>query len=368
MIGDIIIANVLTSACLVLLVYFFDINEKEPPWTLARIYMLSIIITFLFGKFEGFLFTRYAWKFSALVSNYVVAGFFEELLKFFVVMVFVWPLKCFNEEIDGIIYYLIVAAGFTVLENVGYSVQFVVNPYLNGLQIENVGAYEDALQKIGLSRAVSRHIFTSVVSGFFVGLAKMKHRWWLLVPGFFASVFLHGIWNQMAYMGYLGYFALGFLVLDVFLFVWTMRMSFYFKFLKRLWSRMKELIREAEEKSLDSDAIALMEGILLNLNVLRQMEGDVLVNRAKSIVQLLPSRVDAVSRNGEGGLIERLLKVNGILWRDRQEKEKGLLFKVLLMIWPFPLPPEGDPRYWIELFIGFVLLGFLGLMSLISLM
>ena len=347
MISDVIIANVLASACLVLLVYFFDLNEKEPPWTLVRIYILSILVTFLFGKLKGFLFSRYAWQFSDLVSNYVVAGFFEELLKFFVVMVFVWPLKSFNEETDGIIYYLIVAAGFSVLENVGHSFQFVISPYIYGLKTGEMGVYREALQKIVLFRVVSGHVFINVVSGFFLGLAKRKHAWGWLILGFIASVFLHGTWNQTATWGYLGYFALGFLMLDGFLFAWTVRMSFYFKFMKRLKYRMKALIREAKEKALDADVITLMEGILSNVKALRQMEGKVLKTQAMEVIQFLPSRVDAVPRNGEGGLIERLIKVNGILGRDRQETGKG---------------------FWIKLFLMFSVLGFFALMILMNLM
>jgi len=347
MIGDIIIANILASACLVLLVYFFDINEKEPPWTLVRVYIFSILMTFLFGKLKGFLFAKFDWQFSVLVSNYIVAGFFEELLKFFVVMVFVWPLKSFNEETDGIIYYLIVAAGFAVLENVGYSFQFVISPYIYGLKSGDMGFYRDALQKIVLFRVVSGHIFINVVSGIFLGLAKRSHRWWLLAPGFVVSVLLHGTWNQMATFGYLGYYALAFLMLDGFLFIYSVRMSFYFKFMKRLKFRIKELIKQAKDLRLDKDVITLMEGIRGNVGTLRRMEGDVLKTQAMEITRVLPARVDAVSFAGKDGLIERLLKVNGILSRDKEKTGKG---------------------FWIGLFFKFSVLGFFLLLILMELM
>ena len=54
MIGDIIVTNILASACLVLLVYFFDVNEKEPPWTLVKVYICAILLTFIFGKLKQF--------------------------------------------------------------------------------------------------------------------------------------------------------------------------------------------------------------------------------------------------------------------------------------------------------------------------
>lgn len=347
MIGDIIIANVIASACLVLLIYFFDINEKEPPWTLVKIFVFSILLTFLFGKLKGLLFAHFKWEFPIWFDNFVVAGFFEELLKFIVVMAFAWRLKSFNEETDGIIYYLVVAAGFAVLENVGYSFQFVISPYVYGLQSGEAGIYQDALQKIVLFRAVSGHIFINIVSGVFLGLARRRHRWWLLIPGFIISVLLHGMWNQMATWGYLGYFALGFIALDGVLFYTTLRMSFYYKFMKRLKDRMKELIQDAKEKNLDKDIITLMDGIRRNVKTLKQMEGDMLNERAKEIIQILPPRIDAVPRKGEGGLIERLLKVNGLLGRARE---------------------TVGFRFWLGIFVRFSVTGFILLMILMHLM
>ena len=346
MIGDIIIANVIASGILVLLIYFLDINEKEPPWTLVRIYVVSILCTFLFGKLKIFLFAQYGWDFPDLINNYIIAGFFEELLKFFVVMIFVWHLKSFNEITDGIIYYLIVAAGFAVLENLGYSFQFVINPYLYGMKTGEMGFYMDALERIVLMRAVSGHIFINIISGFFLGLAKMRKQWWLLIPGFFISVLLHGTWNQSATMGWIGWFALGFLVVDIVVFMLTIRMSFYYKFMKRLTNRIRSLLREAREKSADRDVITLMEGILSNVRSLRQMEGDVLTAQAKEITSLLPPRIDAVPEKGSGGLVERMLKVNGILGRDRQRTGR---------------------TFWISLFFKFVIPGFVIMLILMEL-
>ena len=56
LVGDIIIANAIASAFLMVLIYFFDINEKEPPWTLVRIYAISIILTFIYGKLFALIF------------------------------------------------------------------------------------------------------------------------------------------------------------------------------------------------------------------------------------------------------------------------------------------------------------------------
>ena len=186
-----------------------------------------------------------------------MAGLFEEALKLLIVLIFVWHLKSFNEEIDGIVYFLVVAAGFTVLENIGYSYQFVLRPFVFGIKTGEMGIYRKALQDIVVLRAVSGHIFINVVSGVFLGFAKRKHKWWLLIPGLIVSVLLHGTWNQMGTMGYLGYFVLVFFIVDAALFIWVLRKSFYFKFLRRLKCRVKSLIQEAKKINLKPDVIVV---------------------------------------------------------------------------------------------------------------
>ena len=347
MIGDIVITNILASACLVLLVYFFDINEKEPPWTLVKIYICAILLTFVYGKFKQFLFVRFDWHFPVLFENYIVAGFFEEALKLLIVLIFVWRLKSFNEEIDGIVYFLIVAAGFTVLENIGYSFNFVLRPFVFGIKTGQMGFYKKALHDIVVFRAVSGHIFINVVSGVFLGFAKKKHKWWLLIPGLIVSVLLHGTWNQMGFTGYLGYFVIAFFIVDVILFVWIVRKSFYFKFLRRLKCRMKALIQEAKKINLKQDVILLMEGILNKLECLRRLEGDELKKQAMVITETLPRHADTLFLEGGDGFIERLLQVNGILSLDR--KRTGSMF-------------------WFLLFLKFLIPGFFVLTVLIHLM
>ena len=56
MIGDIIIISAIASAFMVFLIYLFDVNEKEPLWVLLKIYVVSILVTFIFGKTKGILY------------------------------------------------------------------------------------------------------------------------------------------------------------------------------------------------------------------------------------------------------------------------------------------------------------------------
>ncbi|NQT24740.1 PrsW family intramembrane metalloprotease [candidate division KSB1 bacterium] len=313
MISDVIITNIIASGLLVLLVYLLDLNEKEPPWTLVKIYVLSILFTFLFGKLKSILFSHYGWEFPELINHYLIAGFAEELLKFIVVILFVWRLKSFNEEIDGVVYYLVVAAGFTVLENVGYSFRFVIDPYLYGLETGEMMPYQDALQRIVMLRMFSGHIFINVTTGVFLGFARQRHRSWLLIPGFITAVLIHGTWNLAAVNGFLGWFALGILVLNISVFMWTIRKSFYYKVMLRLKNRLRSLIREAKAQQINPDTIVLLEGIGRNLSCLRRFEGTKLKQTIREMIVSLPRRIQSENEEDEQKLIEKIVHANGLI-------------------------------------------------------
>ena len=337
MVGDIIIANAIASAFLILLIYFLDINEKEPPWTLVRIYALSIILTFFYGKLMALFVKPGQPVFTHWFTNFFLAGFCEEFWKFLIVLVFVWPLKSFNDESDGIVYYLIVAAGFTVLENVGYSFRVVLNPFLAGVKTGEMAPYHLALTHIVLLRWFSGHIFINVVSGVFLGMAKRQKKIWILLPGFLISVVLHGFWNMTAVWGIVWIYALLFLGTDIWLFIAMTRRSFYFKFMKRLKRRLKELVQEARTLALDRDLIILMESVRTHIGAIGRMQKEVMVEQAKKITETLPARIADTPLDGEEGLIRRFLKVYGILGRDRM---------------------ATGGCFWMELYVRFVLTGF----------
>jgi len=347
MVGDIIIANALASAFLILLIYFLDVNEKEPPWTLVRVYAIAIILTYLYGKMIVPVVHYFNAPTGHWVTHFYLAGFCEEFLKLIIVLIFVWPLKSFNDESDGIVYYLIVAAGFAVLENVGYSFRFVLNPYLTAVKTGEMTPYRQALTNIVLLRWFSGHFFVNVVSGVFLGLAKKKKNMWFLLAGFFISVLLHGFWNQTAMWGLLWIYALIFLGVDVGLFIMMARRSYYFQFMKRLKARLKELILEAKVSSVNKDLLVLMESVRSHIGAIGRMQRDVMVEQAKVITETLPPNIKNVPMEGENGLILRFLKVYGILGRDRR---------------------ATGGCFWLELYFKFVLTGFFLLTIIMRLM
>jgi RsiW-degrading membrane proteinase PrsW (M82 family) len=342
--GDVVIANLLASAGLVLLIYLFDYNEKEPVWTLVGLYVLFILATFDFGKVKALLFTRFGWHPPFWVTAFFVAGFCEEAVKLVLMLAFVWRLRSFDEESDGIIYYLVAAAGFSVMENVGYSLLYVVVPYLKGMHSGEFHQYGSALKQIVLLRMVSGHIFFNVVSGFFFGLARFsRHRMWIPL-GFVLSVALHGFWNEAALNGWLLWYALGLFIVDAVLIAVSVRRSFYFKFMTRLRGHVGSLVREAKESGLGGDLVVLMEGILANVKRLRTLEGKELKSQARAFILALPAHANSVPLDGPDGLTARLLRLNGILGRD-----------LVRTGW----------MWWGGIFLRFFLAGFIVLMILI---
>jgi RsiW-degrading membrane proteinase PrsW (M82 family) len=337
LVGDIIIANVIASAFLMVMIYFFDINEKEPPWTLVRIYAVSIILTFIYGNLFAVIFKPGQMMYGTWFTHFVLAGFCEEFWKFLVVLIFVWPLKSFNEETDGIVYYLIVAAGFTVLENVGYSFHFVLNPFILGMKTGEMGFYHRAVTQIVLLRWVSGHIFVNVISGVFLGLAKKRKKTVLLIPGFFISVILHGCWNLSAVSGYLLPYTIFLLAGDIWAFVWTVKQSIYYRSMKRLRLRMKDLIAEGVKMRLPDDLVVLMRSVYSGLGAIGRMQGEEIVQQVKSINELLPPGLKESPLEGDDGLIRRYVKIFGILGRDRQ---------------------SALGEFWFGLYLKFVLTGF----------
>ena len=109
----------------------------------------------------------------------------------------------------------------------------------------------------------------------------------------------------------------------------------------------KTEVIDAKGKTFDEDVIVLMQSIYRNVGTLRQMEGPVLTAHAKEITQHLPTHVDDVPRYGEGGLNERLLKINGLVGRDRMMRDR----------W-----------FWLGLFFMFAVTGFFILLILLEFM
>jgi RsiW-degrading membrane proteinase PrsW (M82 family) len=119
---------------------------------------------------------------AAGVKAFLGAAVPEELLKFLVLMLFIWPKPDFDEPMDGVVYGAAASLGFATLENVLYVSQY--------------GLGTAVLRAV---TAVPGHAFTGVVMGAFVGRARFAaphQKPGLLFQGLFWAVVLHGLYDM----------------------------------------------------------------------------------------------------------------------------------------------------------------------------
>jgi RsiW-degrading membrane proteinase PrsW (M82 family) len=155
--------------------YSRDIYEKEPSRKLIKAFLLGSLSVLVAAGIEILLGDS-----TPLVEAFLYVGLTEELCKFFVLMVFIYPEPMINEPFDGIIYAGFISLGFATLENVYYVLD-------KGLAV-------------GIARmflAVPAHAIFGIIMGFFVGGAKFyeKKRAGFIALALLAPAFLHGFYD-----------------------------------------------------------------------------------------------------------------------------------------------------------------------------
>ncbi len=117
---------------------------------------------------------------SLLFSTFILVALGEEFFKSLPLLLFAYPRKFFNEPLDGIVFAVMVAMGFAIIENLFYAYQF-------GWQTTLVRAFT----------AVPAHGALAVIMGYHVGLAKFnpERRWRLMAWGFLQAVIIHGLYD-----------------------------------------------------------------------------------------------------------------------------------------------------------------------------
>ncbi|NLA25092.1 MAG: PrsW family intramembrane metalloprotease [Bacteroidales bacterium] len=117
---------------------------------------------------------------QAAWNAFIVAATTEEFFKFFVIMIFIWRSKHFNEPFDGIVYAVYVSLGFALVENIMYVVQ-------GGTSVALLRAIT----------AVPAHAIFGISMGYYVGMAKYKPKnsRKLLSYAIIVPVILHGLYD-----------------------------------------------------------------------------------------------------------------------------------------------------------------------------
>ncbi len=170
------------APCLAIILFFYyrDKYEKEPKWLLLVSFLLGVVSVVPAIFLEIFL-----GKFPIIGGNTFMHAVFgiayvEEGVKLFFLLILPYWKKAFNEPLDGIIYSVMISMGFAAAENIMYVVQGGVG--------------------VGIMRvftAVPAHAMFAVVMGYFVGLAKFKHKhsFLLIFTGFTIAVLFHGLYD-----------------------------------------------------------------------------------------------------------------------------------------------------------------------------
>ena len=97
--------------------------------------------------------------FNTKVCESLTVAITEELLKFIVVILIIYPNKAFDEPFDGIVYSVFVGMGFATAENLTFVMQ---------------GNTSVALFR--MLSAIPAHFVFAVVIGYYLGIAKSKRK------------------------------------------------------------------------------------------------------------------------------------------------------------------------------------------------
>jgi Predicted membrane protein len=196
-------------ACIYILpLVWLDRYDPEPLWLLALAFAWGALVSVIFSATVNDLMGM---AFGQLVAGVVSAPVFEEGSKGLgLILLLLFFRREFDDILDGIVYGGVIALGFATVENVLY--------YGRGLL---QGGFPQLAVLFFLRGVLSpfAHVTFTAMTGIGCGISRESHnpivRLFLPVLGYGLAVMLHAIWNGMAFMGGLGGFLLGYLILEI---------------------------------------------------------------------------------------------------------------------------------------------------------
>lgn len=185
-----LLISIAPAISIAIAVYMSDRYEREPISILIKTFLLGafIVIPTLVVEKALLAFNIFSGTLSILYISFIVAGFTEEYFKRLVVLNYIYKNKHFNERLDGIVYSVFSALGFSMIENIMYIVfRFNNNAY--------IGLYRGIL-------SVPAHAIFAVTMGYYISLAKFcsdckneKDRKKYLRKSLYMPMILHGIFD-----------------------------------------------------------------------------------------------------------------------------------------------------------------------------
>jgi RsiW-degrading membrane proteinase PrsW (M82 family) len=192
---SLLLLSILPGILICLFIYFRDHkSNREPVGLLLLCFFLGVAIAVPCIFLETWLSKTASIYLRALgatpvihiiVQSFAVIALCEEGLKFLVLKKIAFPLKKFDEPMDGIVYSVFVSMGFATIENVGYV-------YMHGATT--------AIMRMFLS--VPAHAAFAVLMGYYVGMAKFNllNRRKLLLKGLFIAILFHGLYDTCLFL------------------------------------------------------------------------------------------------------------------------------------------------------------------------
>jgi protease PrsW len=174
--------------------YFYsrDKYEPEPLSLIARMFFLGMVAAIIAYFLENLLISFV----SGILFVALVVPVVEELLKFFMVALFVYHDREFDEPMDGIVYATAAALGFATLENIVYV-----------LDLQSLSS----LIVTGSLRAilsVPAHALFAVIWGYSLGIAKFmpggSRKNTVIIGGLLLAIGVHAVFNFMLEQSYTG--------------------------------------------------------------------------------------------------------------------------------------------------------------------
>jgi len=195
MFEDAVIINAVLNFSLIALIFYLDRYERESVIELARVFFLSIAATFVFTFFKSLVMGETV--FSPVVSAYIEAGFFEELLKFAILAWVIARLKVCDESFDFVVYMGTIALGFAFFENVNYYLRITSPGIFWRFLTSDVSLYNTQLATAIAARLTPVHLLINLAAILLIGRSE-KVRWARIGAAFGGAVVLHGTWNILA--------------------------------------------------------------------------------------------------------------------------------------------------------------------------
>lgn len=209
---------IIPGLIIIIYIYSKDKVEKEPLGLILKLIIFGAISGFLAGYAEQIA-SNYLPAYPqntfeyAVTTAFLLAAFWEELLKFLLLRLGSWRHPSFNYRFDGIVYGVSVAVGFAVLENIMY-----VSMY--GMQTAIVRAFT----------AVPLHAFCGAVMGIIYSYSKKAsidgNKGASLVYTLLAwlvPLAIHGIYDTFAMMR-TNTASIALIVFIVFLYIYIIKM------------------------------------------------------------------------------------------------------------------------------------------------